>query len=166
MREREQHSAGVTSPVSTMTGSGHSKPVPLAYHTRYTDPFCFPFLWLHCPSPGSDPSKQADLPAEGSAGAVLRTDGRAPWWMEPAGMVPTTGSGCFGGVMIDADLYKGVEQLFAVNQTWLQQNRSGNLLLRVFILPLLPSCPPFMLFNSEKMKLHSLFLKLSFPRHS
>lgn len=95
---------------------------------------------------------------------MLGTDGWAPCGAEPAGLVPATGSGCFVGAVIDGDLDKGHEEFSAINQTWLQPNASENLLLHLFILPLLPSRPPFVLFNTEKMKLFCSVLKIVSPK--
>lgn len=65
---------------------------------------------------------------------------------------------------MDGDLDKGHKEFSAIIQTWLQPNGSENLLFHLFILPLLPSRPPFVLFNTEKMELLCSVLKIVSPK--
>lgn len=82
----------------------------------------------------------------------------------PCGAEPATGPGCFVGALMDGDLDKGHKEFSAIIQTWLQPNGSENLLFHLFILPLLPSRPPFVLFNTEKMELLCSVLKIVSPK--
>lgn len=151
----EEGHAGITHPMSRAGGKAHPCPFPMA------EP-AMPVLCRGCRAQAV-PGRSCGSRRRIWAGLCWAQMVWAPCKAEPAGLVPATPAASLEQG-IEGDLDKGHHEFSAISQTWLQPNGSENLLLRLFILPLLPSRPPFVLFNTEKMKLLFSVLKIVSPK--